>query len=126
MTDKIIFALKPGKVISKYDGDEHYINVQQLVSSYNVPLKNCAVVENKMTEEVARKRGLIILEPDPTGEYALPVKKSKELYCQLCGANAGFSSTITTEGCFCEPCLKIVIMNRKRPPFRPPPWYDNG
>jgi len=38
--------LHPGYIISKNDGDKHYIGAGQLASLYDVPLSKCTVVDD--------------------------------------------------------------------------------
>jgi hypothetical protein len=66
-----------GWVVSKKDHLSHYVSATTLVSLYGIDRSECLLVEGKSTryrplEECLSK--LIILRPDPSGEYVLPKK----------------------------------------------------
>lgn len=66
----------PGYVISKTDGDEHFISAGRLAQLYGVPFhaQNVTVIRE---EEQGHARTIdsshdIFLYPDPDGDYSLP------------------------------------------------------
>jgi len=71
------YALVPGKVISKNDGDEHYINAPKLAYLYGIDFEACIVIgiNDPYTPEQAERDGLTVLYPDFTGEYKVPENK---------------------------------------------------
>ena len=66
------YLICPGNVISKKDGDEHYISAQQLIQLYGVNPKECKIINS--VEEAAGLRGseYIVLSPRYNGDYSLP------------------------------------------------------
>ena len=73
------YALVPGYVRSKNDGEEHYINAPTLAKLYGVDFKKCVVigVNDPYTPEHARRDGLKVLYPDYIGRYIIPEEKIK-------------------------------------------------
>lgn len=69
-----------GEVTSQNDGQRHYISPQRLIKLYGVDPAYCVPVTNMQYVGIA-KRGytdaefnkLLVLQPDPTGQYKLPV-----------------------------------------------------
>lgn len=62
------FLICPGDVVSKYDGQTHYIGVRQLMSLYGVRAEEC-VTDGPHNR---RLEGLLHLEPNYDGDYSLP------------------------------------------------------
>lgn len=63
------YAVYPGYVISKNDGDRHYISAQQLMRLYKVDPRECIVVrEQKIWFGI---QDLILLKPRYDGEYTI-------------------------------------------------------
>ena len=71
------YGLFPGDVVSKNDGDTHYITAPQLARCYGVNFGDCIVYSINDTIEMAEMYGLIPLFPDPTGEYKIPELESE-------------------------------------------------
>jgi len=65
----IKYALYPGYVTSKYDGDFHYISANMLLTLYGVLPEQCALFDPEYPEKT---RGLIELRPQYHGNYTLP------------------------------------------------------
>ena len=64
------YALHPGYVISRNDGDEHYIGEWQLQRLYGVQPNECVLVGPGVAGE-----GLIHLRPRYDGNYTLPTRQ---------------------------------------------------
>jgi len=83
----IKYIVWPGYIISKNDGDRHYISAEQLVSLYGVSIRECIVINGP--EERYKLRGinrdLINLFPRADGKYK-PYKKEVPLAQRLCRA----------------------------------------
>lgn len=62
-----------GNVISKNDGDEHYISARRLVDLYRVDIAECVLVDDGRIETVRglNTHGLITLTPRYDGNYTL-------------------------------------------------------
>ncbi len=79
-----IYALYPGMVTSKTDGDWHFIDANVLAMLYGVPLAKCVVVrlsdynDPSRREFVRRAEKLIPLRPRYDGNYKLPEPRSAE------------------------------------------------
>jgi hypothetical protein len=76
---KYKYAICPGLVTSKTDGQRHYITPKQLMALYGVKSIDCEIYEPqdwwpssfyRMAEE--RQQGMIILSPRYDGNYKLP------------------------------------------------------
>ena len=64
------YAIHPGYVVSKFDGDEHYITFSQLVILYGLDHREC--INWNEREEITRKRDdYIHLYPKYDGNYKL-------------------------------------------------------
>lgn len=78
------YALHPGMVISKRDGDHHFIDAHQLARLYRVSPRECVVVPRNVEQGRERQHqllldriermGLIHLHPRYDGNYQLPSK----------------------------------------------------
>lgn len=72
------YALYPGTVRSKSDGDQHYITADQLCRLYGVRMNECMIVMpryygNPMYRQfIERAEKLIPLRPRYSGDYTLP------------------------------------------------------
>jgi hypothetical protein len=74
------YALHPGQVTSKRDGQIHHIDAHMLVRLYGVRHSECLVVkkefrhkrERELYMERIERMGLIHLYPRHDGNYALP------------------------------------------------------
>ena len=78
------YALFPGPMTSKMDGDRHHVDARQLARLYNVPPRECVVVRetrDPLEREILLKRikrqGLIELRPRYDGNYSLPKEPTK-------------------------------------------------
>jgi hypothetical protein len=76
---KTRYALFPGHVRSKTDGDIHYVGPRQLAQLYGVSPFECITYWNSFDNVLSRffldmvkREGLIKLYPDPSGNYKLP------------------------------------------------------
>ena len=66
----IKYILFPGPVISKYDGDLHYITASQLCELYNVnPMECITYNSDTMNKKEIIKSGLKQLYPKYNGNY---------------------------------------------------------
>lgn len=78
------YALYPGPVISKMDGDEHYIGAAQLAQLYGVRLSQCIVIHPEDFKKpwqrglIARAAQLPALRPRYSGDYAGLTRGVKE------------------------------------------------
>ena len=73
------YAVYPGYVTSKSDGDRHYIGPMQLISLYGVDGRECIICEPSSQwgaydyQRAAQQcLGLIPLKPQYNGNYSLP------------------------------------------------------
>ena len=78
------YALFPGHVTSKRDGDWHHVDARQLAWLYNVPPRECVVVretlnprEREILLEHIKRQGLIELRPRYDGNYSIPKEPTK-------------------------------------------------
>ena len=62
------YLLCPGYVISRHDGDKHYIGPGALAKLYGVDLRECVVLGRGQKPG----RALIPLRPRENGDYTLP------------------------------------------------------
>jgi len=81
----IKYALFPGPVRSRRDGQYHYIHEADLARLYGVRMSDCLVVrravngpnewrEREMLLDRIKEQGLIELRPRYDGNYTLPTK----------------------------------------------------
>lgn len=70
----IRYLLCPGSVISKNDGQTHYINAPELAKLYGVSLEECEIIDRNRWSPY-RYLGLIRLEPRFDGNYTLPAEE---------------------------------------------------
>ncbi|AWM87351.1 hypothetical protein [Microvirga sp. 17 mud 1-3] len=68
---KPFYVLHPGIVVSRYDGQEHYITAQQLAGLYRVNQNDCAVYRSE-NDQYRTPRPLVHLYPRDDGNYTLP------------------------------------------------------
>lgn len=73
------YALFPGRVFSKRDGQLHHVDAWQLAWLYNVPPRECVVVretlnprQREIMMEKIKRQGLIELRPRYDGNYTIP------------------------------------------------------
>jgi hypothetical protein len=68
------YILVPGNVMSKRDGQQHYLSPVQLARFYRVRLENCIVLsqENLAGYSEERIEKFIWLCPQYSGNYTLP------------------------------------------------------
>lgn len=70
------YAVMGGEIISKHDGDTHFVNAEELMRLYRIDLKQCVTQNashpNTMFTDWAKSTGHVILRPDPEGVYKLP------------------------------------------------------
>lgn len=64
------FLVVPDNIVSKHDGDTHYISAYQLMQLYGVRRNECVILRH--TGEWPRHEGLYILDPKYDGDYELP------------------------------------------------------
>lgn len=69
---KIKYALHPGYVYSKNDGDMHWITALQLARLYGVKMGECIDVAYVQRLNNQHAASLIHLYPDYNGNYKLP------------------------------------------------------
>ena len=63
------YVLHPGYVVSKYDGQKHFISAMHLSSLYGISLRECVIAGRR---DFIGKDGDIHLHPRADGNYALP------------------------------------------------------
>ncbi len=68
------YALHPGVIISKSDGEEHYIPASRLAQLYEVDGHDCIVWDSQRPETFLgrKEENYIHLYPRTDGKYALP------------------------------------------------------
>lgn len=76
------YLVRPGRVMSKNDGDIHYIGARQLMHLHGVDPRECIVIPggeewppgfgHLATEEQRQAAGLTLLEPMYHGNYGVP------------------------------------------------------
>lgn len=67
------YIVRPGRVFSRTDGDEHWISAQALIHLYQVDPRECVIDDRyERGGDLQGLYGLIELCPDPSGAYALP------------------------------------------------------
>lgn len=72
------YAVHPGYVISKNDGQRHFVNARQLRYLYQVMPEDCVTVNNADYLDPSKREfiefagGLIPLRPRRDGNYTLP------------------------------------------------------
>ena len=71
MSDKK-YALHPGYVFSKNDGDRHYIGGPELARLYGVELDECITIRRHHSYIISGASRYIHLYPDYNGHYKLP------------------------------------------------------
>ena len=64
------YLVCPGEVISKTDGDIHYISADRLIRLYNVDPRECLIKPKRGTSWTAPV-GLITLTPRFDGDYKI-------------------------------------------------------
>lgn len=64
------FLIVPNYVISKYDGQEHFISEHKLMNLYGVERRECVVSYDPCGRR--EEEGLLWLEPSYEGDYSLP------------------------------------------------------
>lgn len=77
---KVIYSMKkyvvvPGFVVSKSDGQKHYIGIAQLIRLYGVPASECCpdhAPDGLSSEDKAR---LIYLRPQYDGNYSIKLER---------------------------------------------------
>lgn len=65
-----------GEIISKNDGQKHYVTAKQVASLYGVDFKECVFMDERDTLMRARRFGensMLILRPREDGDYKLGV-----------------------------------------------------
>ena len=73
MFTKKKYALHPGYVRSKSDGDIHYINSSSLIRLYEVDPKEC-IIWNSIADITLNADAYYHLYPDYDGRYIIPDK----------------------------------------------------
>lgn len=83
MPVKVLYVLVPTWVTSTRDNRRHYVPAHELIRLYRLPPGTYRVVGDAPSVpqaiERAKRAGLIILYPDPTGRYALPGRDDVEV-----------------------------------------------
>lgn len=71
-----IYAIHPGYVISKNDGNEHFITPRQLIGLYGVNPQQCIVLDYRKGPQSYMEYGPLVnyihLYPRRDGNYSLP------------------------------------------------------
>ena len=66
------YVLCPGDVVSKKDGERHFISAAQLLDLYHVSLKDCFVCSDEKDLRGLCTSGMIFLYPRYDGNYKCP------------------------------------------------------
>lgn len=69
---EIKYVLIPGHILSRTDGDEHYISAAKLAELYGVDLKECDVKYYDQRDFGKTFEDLIKLTPRSDGNYRIP------------------------------------------------------
>lgn len=76
------YAIHPDFVLSKSDGDVHYIGALQLIFLYRVAPRECLVIDDSKDRYTyarlmarAEEEGLIHLWPRYDGDYTIPTER---------------------------------------------------
>lgn len=80
MSDKK-YALHPGSVYSRNDGEIHRVASGQLAQLYRVPLRECVVIDINSPDydsKMKQHKDLFHLYPDESGKYQLPFEARHE------------------------------------------------
>lgn len=74
------YVLHPGIVVSKSDGDKHFISAARLCALYRVKWEECVVAKPNWWHGFTQKalNELIHLAPDYTGEYKIAQTNTEE------------------------------------------------
>lgn len=65
-----------GEVISRHDGQRHYVSAQQLVRLYGLNPSQCILVEEvDPSRAYGYRKGMVRLYPRYDGDYTLPTRK---------------------------------------------------
>lgn len=65
------YILMPGYIISKHDGQEHYIKANDLARLYGVSMSECVIAPSKQ-EGWKPGMNMILLRPRSDGDYKIP------------------------------------------------------
>lgn len=65
------YALHPGTVVSKTDGDWHFISAKKLATLYRVHISECVIARHPVPD-------LINLYPRHDGNYTLPTEGAEQ------------------------------------------------
>lgn len=67
------FLVVPGPILSRIDGDRHYISAGRLMDLYGVHREECIIIDSSRNAYLyGRYEGCLILEPRFDGDYSLP------------------------------------------------------
>lgn len=68
------YALHAGYVVSRNDGQQHYISCAKLQRLYNLPPRDCICHElgNPRSQGLREEQGIVHLYPRSDGNYQLP------------------------------------------------------
>lgn len=69
------YLLLPGSVISRRDGQPHYISAGALMHLYNVPMSACVIFKPLPRGAADPYEGLVKLAPRYNGDYTLKETK---------------------------------------------------
>lgn len=67
----IKYLVCPGIVISKHDGQEHYISARELISLFNVNPRECKIIDSRGSAYGIRWEDYTVLRPSTDGNYQL-------------------------------------------------------
>jgi len=73
---KYKYALCPGMVTSKYDGDRHFIDAGRLANLYGVRMADCFVVRSVEDARRAKELDLFFLRPRFHGDYREHIERA--------------------------------------------------
>lgn len=69
------YAVYPGIILSKENGDEQYIGAAQLMHSYGVSPQECIIITADVRPLVQLPRGMTRLFPQQDGNYSISSTK---------------------------------------------------
>lgn len=71
---KIKYLVYPGIIVSKNDGDRHYIGADKLMKLYGVNPQECKIIDTPISAHGLKLEEYIVLSPNTAGDYSLPKK----------------------------------------------------
>lgn len=109
----IKYGLCPGYVISKNDGQRHFINAGKLMRLYNVSPAECVILYDGKKPMGFRPGELILLRPDYSGSYKIP--KENKMQVISTDGKTGTGITVGLIDSLITLCYVLAARNLKSP-----------